>query len=181
MTMKKRMMMMMRAKRKGWSVRPKRRRRVTLLSSYSMLLNPLRPTQKKKKKKGTGTSTPAVATLPPAPAPVPASPPQKSPITEAGASQGISKKERKALKKQKAKAAKGDDVGKSESDLAPNGQPTNKALPAKIEFPPRSEGNIRIAAWNICGLAASSKKVCAILCVLSLPLMLVCARGSKIM
>ncbi len=43
--------------------------------------------------------------------------------------------------------------------LAPNGQPTNKVLPVNISFPPRSERATRIAAWNICGLAASQKKV----------------------
>lgn len=68
--------------------------------------------QKKKKKKGTGVSTPAIATAPaPAPAPVPApaeSTPPKSPVTDPNGSSGMSKKERKALKKQKAKDAKGE-------------------------------------------------------------------------
>jgi AP endonuclease 1 len=45
-----------------------------------------------------------------------------------------------------------------EGELAPNGQPTNKVLPANIVFSPRAEGTTRIAAWNICGLAAASKK-----------------------
>lgn len=40
----------------------------------------------------------------------------------------------------------------------PNGQPTNKVLPSTIEFPARTPGSLRIAAWNICGLAASQKK-----------------------
>ncbi|KAI0064470.1 hypothetical protein BV25DRAFT_1869179 [Artomyces pyxidatus] len=44
------------------------------------------------------------------------------------------------------------------SGFAPNGQPTNKVLPTKIEFPPPSEGSWRIAAWNICGWNASHKK-----------------------
>jgi hypothetical protein len=43
--------------------------------------------------------------------------------------------------------------------LAPNGQPTNKLLPVKISFPPRSERATRIASWNICSLASSQKKV----------------------
>ena len=43
--------------------------------------------------------------------------------------------------------------------LAPNGQPTNKVLPVNISFPPRADGATRIASWNICGLAASQKKV----------------------
>ena len=46
-----------------------------------------------------------------------------------------------------------------DSGLAPNGQPTNKVLPVKISFPPRSERAIRIASWNICSLASSQKKV----------------------
>ena len=37
---------------------------------------------------------------------------------------------------------------------------TNKVLPIDISFPPRIQGTLRIAAWNICGLAASQKKVC---------------------
>ena len=61
-----------------------------------------------------------------------------------------------ASKKVKADAAGTASVG---SELAPNGQPTNKVLPVSITFPPRPEGITRIAAWNICGLAASQKKV----------------------
>jgi len=47
----------------------------------------------------------------------------------------------------------------AQTDIAPNGQPTNKVLPVKISFPPRADGATRIASWNICGLAASQKKV----------------------
>jgi hypothetical protein len=46
-----------------------------------------------------------------------------------------------------------------DTGLAPNGQPTNKVLPEKISFPPRSERATRIASWNICSLASSQKKV----------------------
>jgi len=42
---------------------------------------------------------------------------------------------------------------------------TNKVLPVKISFPPRIEGALRIAAWNICGLAASQKKACRMIYV----------------
>ncbi|KAH6918415.1 DNA-lyase [Coprinopsis sp. MPI-PUGE-AT-0042] len=42
--------------------------------------------------------------------------------------------------------------------LPHNGQPTNRALPIKIEFEKRGEGTLRIATWNVCGFAASSKK-----------------------
>lgn len=45
------------------------------------------------------------------------------------------------------------------AEIASNGQPTNKVLPVHIEFPPKVAGTLRLAAWNICGLAASSKKV----------------------
>ncbi|KAG6878918.1 hypothetical protein C0992_006609 [Termitomyces sp. T32_za158] len=37
-------------------------------------------------------------------------------------------------------------------------QPTNKVLPVTITFPQKTPGTLRIATWNICGLAASSKK-----------------------
>lgn len=46
-----------------------------------------------------------------------------------------------------------------EGGLAPNGQPTNKVLPVNVAFSPRIEGTVRISAWNVCGLAAASKKV----------------------
>ncbi|ETW86090.1 hypothetical protein HETIRDRAFT_100374 [Heterobasidion irregulare TC 32-1] len=46
----------------------------------------------------------------------------------------------------------------TESDRAPNGQPTNKVLPTAISFPSRTENSVRIASWNVCGLAASQKK-----------------------
>ncbi|KAF8274374.1 Endonuclease/exonuclease/phosphatase [Lactarius quietus] len=45
-----------------------------------------------------------------------------------------------------------------DTGLAPNGQPTNKVLPVKISFPPRSERATRIASWNICSLASSQKR-----------------------
>ncbi|EGN93272.1 hypothetical protein SERLA73DRAFT_64236 [Serpula lacrymans var. lacrymans S7.3] len=45
-----------------------------------------------------------------------------------------------------------------ETSIAPNGQPTNKVLPVTITFPPSSEGHLKLATWNICGLAASQKK-----------------------
>ncbi|KAI0934279.1 hypothetical protein AcV5_006175 [Taiwanofungus camphoratus] len=42
--------------------------------------------------------------------------------------------------------------------VAANGQPTNKALPAHLAFAARAPGTLRIATWNICGLAAAQKK-----------------------
>ncbi|EKM55126.1 uncharacterized protein PHACADRAFT_120160 [Phanerochaete carnosa HHB-10118-sp] len=47
---------------------------------------------------------------------------------------------------------------KDGANLAPNGQPTNKTIPVNVQFPPKKADSIRIATWNICGLAASSKK-----------------------
>jgi hypothetical protein len=41
----------------------------------------------------------------------------------------------------------------------------NKVLPVNISFPARIKGTARIATWNICGWAASHKKVCQILYV----------------
>lgn len=41
-----------------------------------------------------------------------------------------------------------------------NAQPTNKVLPVHISFSPRIPGTLRLATWNVCGLAASQKKVC---------------------
>jgi hypothetical protein len=40
-------------------------------------------------------------------------------------------------------------------------QPMNKVLPAVITFPPRVPGTVRLATWNICGIAASQKKASA--------------------
>ncbi|KAJ7219491.1 Endonuclease/exonuclease/phosphatase [Mycena pura] len=39
-----------------------------------------------------------------------------------------------------------------------NPQYTNKVLPVNIVFPERTPGTLRLAAWNVCGLAASQKK-----------------------
>ena len=51
----------------------------------------------------------------------------------------------------------------SQTKKARIGDPTpehvNKVLPASISFPARIEGTLRIATWNICGWAASQKKV----------------------
>ncbi|KAI9064418.1 hypothetical protein FKP32DRAFT_1675914 [Trametes sanguinea] len=44
------------------------------------------------------------------------------------------------------------------SEDAAEKQPTNKVLPVHVEFAPKAEGAVRIATWNICGLAAASKK-----------------------
>ncbi|KAI0709220.1 Endonuclease/exonuclease/phosphatase [Earliella scabrosa] len=54
-------------------------------------------------------------------------------------------------------AAKGDG-GADAAAASENAQPTNKVLPVQISFAPKAEGTVRIATWNICGLAAASKK-----------------------
>ncbi|KAN0076914.1 Endonuclease/exonuclease/phosphatase [Tylopilus felleus] len=46
----------------------------------------------------------------------------------------------------------------SDDGKAPNGQPTNKALPVDISFPPRVQGTLRLVTWNVCGLAAAQRK-----------------------
>ncbi|KAI0748107.1 Endonuclease/exonuclease/phosphatase [Daedaleopsis nitida] len=45
-----------------------------------------------------------------------------------------------------------------EKEKDPDAQPTNKVLPVNISFAPKAEGTVRIATWNICGLAAAQKK-----------------------
>ncbi|TDL24872.1 hypothetical protein BD410DRAFT_766433 [Rickenella mellea] len=48
---------------------------------------------------------------------------------------------------------------KAKVELKPaNTQPTNKVLPTVIQIPKKPEGSIRIASWNVSGLAASQKK-----------------------
>ncbi|KAG6814533.1 hypothetical protein H0H92_000059 [Tricholoma furcatifolium] len=47
---------------------------------------------------------------------------------------------------------------KVDSEELENTQPKNKVLPVNIKFPPKTAGTLRLATWNICGIAASSKK-----------------------
>ncbi|KAI1795893.1 Endonuclease/exonuclease/phosphatase [Ganoderma leucocontextum] len=70
--------------------------------------------------------------------------------------------------KGKGAAAKGSAKAKASASQSQNGaqarandgpaQPTNKVLPAQITFPEKGEDTVRVAAWNICGLAAAQKK-----------------------
>ncbi|EPT06055.1 hypothetical protein FOMPIDRAFT_1154774 [Fomitopsis schrenkii] len=74
---------------------------------------------------------------------------------------GEAKSAGKAKGKAKAKPTNGGTKAEGEGsagELAPNGQPTNKVIPVHVSFPPREEGRVRIATWNICGLAAAQKK-----------------------
>ncbi|KAJ3732300.1 Endonuclease/exonuclease/phosphatase [Lentinula guzmanii] len=46
----------------------------------------------------------------------------------------------------------------SDNVVSSSGQPTNKVLPVHISFPERQQGTVRLATFNVCGLAASQKK-----------------------
>ncbi|KAF5373853.1 hypothetical protein D9758_000677 [Tetrapyrgos nigripes] len=62
---------------------------------------------------------------------------------------------------QSTKKAKLHDASASTSQNASNAsnaQPTNKVLPVAISFPAKDSGSVRIATWNVCGLATSQKK-----------------------
>ncbi|THU82267.1 hypothetical protein K435DRAFT_734851, partial [Dendrothele bispora CBS 962.96] len=58
----------------------------------------------------------------------------------------------------KAKLDGADATSSSSSNTVQGAQPTNKVLPLDISFPPRISDCIRIATWNVCGLATSQKK-----------------------
>lgn len=94
---------------------------------------------------------------------------------EPSAPKASKSKKAKTDKNTKASVAEGADTG-----LAPNGQPTNKVLPVHIQFPPKTPNTVRIATWNICGLAASSKKVCRYFWLFpSIKAKLDCSKGFK--
>lgn len=48
---------------------------------------------------------------------------------------------------------------RTKTEYVQNGQPKNRVLPVKISFEKRKEDALRIATWNVCGWAASQKKV----------------------
>jgi len=66
-----------------------------------------------------------------------------------------SKKKAKSTRTTKAKA---DGGGTGEANASYPPQPTNVVLPTPIALSKAAEGVTRIATWNICGLAAASKK-----------------------
>lgn len=66
------------------------------------------------------------------------------------------------------------------ADVAPNGQPTNKVLPAKIIFPEKTAGTWRISSWNVSGLAAAQKKVRRWTCLRIIRIVIDHRRDSKI-
>lgn len=72
----------------------------------------------------------------------------------AEASQPSQTKKPKRPVKAAASAADAPDGG-----VAENGQPTNKVLPVNIAFAGKAPGAVRIASWNVSGLAAAQKKV----------------------
>ncbi|KAK0552557.1 hypothetical protein OC846_002849 [Tilletia horrida] len=73
----------------------------------------------------------------------------------------------KSPKKQKKSRARKDTAGGpddspfkpvNEDNLADESLPKNTALPETVQFEPRSEGQVRIAAWNITSLKAAADK-----------------------
>ena len=67
----------------------------------------------------------------------------------------------KAKGKAATKTKEGGTTGKGKTNANASTQPTNKAIAPDIAFAPKTEaGAVRIATWNICGLAAAQKKVC---------------------
>ncbi|KIK57680.1 hypothetical protein GYMLUDRAFT_246676 [Collybiopsis luxurians FD-317 M1] len=61
----------------------------------------------------------------------------------------------KATAKKRAKVSPPDT---SSNAVSSGGQPTNKVLPVNISFSERHPEALRLATWNVCGLAASQKK-----------------------
>ncbi|KAI0336535.1 hypothetical protein GY45DRAFT_1238178 [Cubamyces sp. BRFM 1775] len=110
------------------------------------------------------------AVSPPDDDPTPSESEQQSPSEHEESDKPVAKK-RKTGSSAKGKAApkaaestKGKGKGTSSAAAAAakaeaGRQPTNKVLPVHIAFAPKAaEGTVRIAAWNICGLAAAQKK-----------------------
>ena len=86
--------------------------------------------------------------------------PKAKPKAKAGAGAGAGKgkgKGKATATKAQAKSKEKDADTNAFPD--PDAQPTNKVLPEHIAFAPKAEGTVRIATWNICGLAAAQKKV----------------------
>lgn len=74
-------------------------------------------------------------------------------------SRAASDSEEGGSKAKKAKVARKKEAGEEVGVAPENAQPTNKDLPENIEFPAKIAGTIRIASWNVSGLAAAQKKV----------------------
>ncbi|KAH8995345.1 Endonuclease/exonuclease/phosphatase [Lactarius akahatsu] len=85
-------------------------------------------------------------------------PPKRAASSSKRKAESDSDGEKPVKSKTTTKKAKVDASSNLAEGFAPNGQPTNKVLPVKISFPPRSERATRIASWNICSLASSQKK-----------------------
>ena len=64
---------------------------------------------------------------------------------------------------------------RTKTEYFQNGQPKNKVLPVKIAFEKKAEGTLRIATWNVCGFAASQKKVRSTFIKTRRPLKSICA------
>ena len=66
---------------------------------------------------------------------------------------------KKRVKKTNTMTSQASVASEAASEIDPSGQPTNTTLPDDISFPERVPGTRRISAWNVCGWAASNKKV----------------------
>jgi len=66
---------------------------------------------------------------------------------------------KKRVKKTDTTTSQSSVASKAGSEIDPSGQPTNTKLPDEISFPERVPGTRRISAWNVCGWAATNKKV----------------------
>ena len=66
---------------------------------------------------------------------------------------------KKRVKKTDTMTSQTSAASKAGSEVDPSGQPTNTQLPDEISFPERVPGATRVSAWNVCGWAASNKKV----------------------
>ncbi|KAI8998650.1 Endonuclease/exonuclease/phosphatase [Trametes punicea] len=97
-----------------------------------------------------------------------AEPPAQSPPRPESSHEPAQKKQKTHAGKAAAPRANANAKGKAKSQdedagaegeaAAATAQPTNKVLPVHIAFAPKAEGAVRIATWNICGLAAAQKK-----------------------
>lgn len=84
----------------------------------------------------------------------------------ASQSQSQSQSQRsRASKKSRLSESQSQSASQSQETSSANTQPTNVVLPVNIVIPPKAESRVegekvtRIVTWNVCGLAASQKKV----------------------
>ncbi|PPQ63091.1 hypothetical protein CVT24_005946 [Panaeolus cyanescens] len=78
--------------------------------------------------------------------------------TDVDASDSESKKTIKGKAKPLKRAKSTKNELESSASFSNPPQPTNKTLPDIINFPPKESGTLRVACWNVSGLAATAKK-----------------------